>query len=81
MFDSKFYDQTNKKVIGKYKDETAFIPITEFCGLRSKMYSYIKENQQNNKTCKGVKKISSNRIFIIKTINPYYLIRNRFITK
>ena len=54
---SKFYDKTNKKIIGKFKDETSSIPITEFIGLRYKMYSYIKNNDQNNKTAKGIKKI------------------------
>ena len=38
---SPYFDKTNKKVIGKFKDEAAGIPITEFVGLRSKMYSYI----------------------------------------
>ena len=32
---SKFYDKTNKNVIGKFKDETSSIPITEFINLRS----------------------------------------------
>ena len=32
------YDATNKKVIGKMKDETASVPIKEFVGLRAKMY-------------------------------------------
>ena len=50
------YFETNKKVIGKFKDEAAGIPITEFVGLRSKMYSYIKENNQCGKTAKGIKK-------------------------
>ena len=54
---SQFYDKSNKKVIGKFKDEASGIPITEFIGLRSKMYSYIKDNDQNNKTAKGIKKI------------------------
>ena len=54
--DSQYFDQTNKKVIGKFKDEAAGIPITEFVGLRSKMYSYMKDNQKGGKTAKGIKK-------------------------
>ena len=54
--DSPFYFGENKKVIGKFKDEAAGIPITEFVGLKSKMYSYIKGNGEGNKTAKGVKK-------------------------
>ena len=53
---STYFDKTNKKVIGKFKDEAAGIPITEFVGLRSKMYSYIKDNQKVGKTAKGIKK-------------------------
>ena len=52
----QFFDATNKKVIGKFKDEAAGIPITEFVGLRSKMYSYIKNNNNGGKTAKGIKK-------------------------
>ena len=51
-----FYFKDNKKVIGKFKDEAAGKPIVEFIGLKSKMYSYIKDNGVNNKTAKGVKK-------------------------
>ncbi|XP_068738185.1 uncharacterized protein [Montipora capricornis] len=54
--DSQYFDKTNKKVIGKFKDEAAGIPITEFVGLRSKMYSYIKDNDKGGKTAKGIKK-------------------------
>ena len=54
--DSKYFDKTNKKVIGKFKDEAAGIPICEFIGLRSKMYSYMKDNQKGGKTAKGIKK-------------------------
>ena len=53
---SPYFDKTNKKVIGKFKDEACGIPITEFVGLRSKMYSYIKDNQKGGKTAKGIKK-------------------------
>ncbi|CAB4011854.1 hypothetical protein AC249_AIPGENE9596, partial [Paramuricea clavata] len=53
---SPFYDETNKKVIGKFKDEAGGIPIREFIGLRSKMYSYEKDDGGGGKTAKGVKK-------------------------
>ena len=53
---SPYFDKTNKKVIGKFKDEAAGITITEFVGLRSKMYSYIKDNRTGGKTAKGIKK-------------------------
>ena len=43
---SPYFDKTNKKVIGKFKDEAAGVPICEFVGLRSKMYSYIYINNQ-----------------------------------
>ena len=37
--DSKFYDDTNKKVIDKMKDVYGVVGIDEFIGLKSKMYS------------------------------------------
>ena len=54
--DSKFYFSENKKVIGKFKDETAGVPIKEFIGLKSKMYSISLDNGENSKKAKGVKK-------------------------
>ena len=53
---SRFFDETNKKAIGKFKDEACGKPITEFVGLKSKMYSYTKDNNQEIKTAKGNKK-------------------------
>ena len=53
---SDFYDLKNKKVIGKMKDETAGEPIVEFVGLRSKMYSYVTNDEKGCKTAKGIKK-------------------------
>ena len=53
---SPYFDNTNKKIIGKFKDECQGVPIAEFVGLRSKMYSYIKEDQTGGKTAKGIKK-------------------------
>ncbi|WAQ94574.1 LOW QUALITY PROTEIN: hypothetical protein MAR_007045 [Mya arenaria] len=51
---SKYYFDDNKKVIGKMKDEAAGTPITEFVGLRSKMYSYTLNNKHAIKKCKGI---------------------------
>ena len=53
---SPYYCNTNKKIIRKFKDEACGIPITEFVGLKSKMYSYVKDNEKGGKTAKGIKK-------------------------
>ena len=53
---SPYYCNANKKVIGKFKDEACGVPITEFVGLKSKMYSYIKNDEKGGKTVKGIKK-------------------------
>ena len=53
---SPYFDKTNKKVIGKFKDEATGVPICEFVGLRSKMYSYVKDDKEGGKTAKGIKK-------------------------
>ena len=54
--ESPFYNTANKKVIGKFKDEACGIPVIEFVGLRSKMYSYVKDDSKGCKTAKGIKK-------------------------
>ena len=53
---ANFFDSTNKKVIDKFKDEAAGKPIVEFMGLRSKIYSYVKDNGKSEKTAKRVRK-------------------------
>ena len=52
--DSTFYDDTNKKVIGKMKDEYRGAIIDKFIGLKSKMYSIKKINGSESSTTKGV---------------------------
>ena len=51
--DHPLYSTTNKKV-GKFKDELGGKVLTEFIGLRPKMYSYAGED--SGKRAKGVKK-------------------------
>ena len=41
---------------GKFKDEACGVPITEFVGLRSKMYSFTENNDKGSKTAKGINK-------------------------
>ena len=41
---SKRHDNSNKLVIGKMKDETACATIEELVGLKSKMYSFLVDN-------------------------------------
>ena len=55
------YDKTNMKVIGKFKNESPQ-EIKEFIGLRSKLYSYIVEDETHEHLkCKGVKKSASDK--------------------
>jgi hypothetical protein len=49
-------DNSNKKEIGKMKDETNGMPIVEFVGLRAKMYSVLLDTKKEKKTGKGIKK-------------------------
>ena len=53
---SPYYCNVNKKIIGKFKEEACGIPITEFISLKSKMYSYVKDNEKGARTAKGIKK-------------------------
>ena len=52
--DHPLYSTNNKKVIGKFKDELGGKVMTEFVGIRPKMYSYVGEDR--GKRAKGVKK-------------------------
>ena len=52
--DLKFFDETNKKVIGKMKDEFGGVIVIEFVGLKSKMYSMKKIDSKECNTAKRV---------------------------
>ena len=43
---SKYYDNSNKLVIGKMKDETDGVAIKGFVGLKPKMYSFLVDNNK-----------------------------------
>ena len=50
------HSNTNKKVLGKFKDETNGKHIKRFCGLRSKLYVYEIQNGEDVKKAKGIAK-------------------------
>ena len=52
--DSTFYDDTNKKVVGKMKDEYSGAITDQFIGFKSKMYSIKTINDSESCTTKGV---------------------------
>ena len=54
--DHFLFSEVNKKVIGKFKDETGGLPIVEWIELRAKMYSMMADDGKEKKTGKGIKK-------------------------
>ena len=46
---SKYYDDSNKLVIGNMKDEIGGVAIEEFVGLKPKMYSFLIDNSEHKK--------------------------------
>ena len=55
---SKYHDPTNGSVIGKMKDEFKGVPISEFFGLKSKIYSLIRvDDEKVSKAREDNKKI------------------------
>ena len=54
---SPSYCNANKKVIGKFKDEACGVPVIEFIGLKSKMYSYVKNNKKVERPLRVLKRM------------------------
>ena len=46
---SKYYDNSNKLVTGKMKDETGGTASEELVGLKPKMYSFLVDNTEHKK--------------------------------
>ena len=65
--DHPLYNETNKKTIGKMKDECAGAPIAEYIGLRPKLYSVLRTDEQIIKKAKGVKNMLSKKRSTLKT--------------
>ena len=64
-FDTSNYDENdkrtlpmgmNKKVIGMFKDELGGKIMKEFCALRAKTYTYLMDDDSENKKAKEIKK-------------------------
>ena len=53
---SVYYNESNKNVVGKMKNEMSGRAIAEFLGLRSKMYSIITVNDDKLVRAKGINK-------------------------
>ena len=51
---SMYYDDSNRLVFGKKKDETGSVAIEEFFGLKPKMYSLLVDDSSEHKKAKGV---------------------------
>lgn len=75
MFDTSNYRKghpsgietgVNEKVLGMFKDDAGGRQITEFVGLRSKLYSYRMDDLKEEKKCKGITKAIIKKSIIFK---------------
>ena len=70
---SIYYDNSNKLVVGKMKDETDGVANEEFFGLTQKMHSFLVDNNSEHKKAKGVTKNVAERI----SHSEYYVLLNQ----
>ena len=76
LLDSKFFDPVNKNVIGKMKDEFNGRTISEFVGLKSKMYSLISVDDEEVTKAKGVNKKIRHKAFVDVLFNKKVIRHN-----
>ena len=51
---SKYYDDSNKLVIGKMEDETGGVAVEELVRVKPKLYSVLIDDSSEHKKAKGV---------------------------
>ena len=70
--DSKFFDETNQKVIGKMKDELGEVTVADFIGSKSKIYSVkkmmVKNIIQEKKWVLQLSLINSKMSYLLKKL-------------
>ena len=54
---SKYYNNANNLVVGKMKGETCCVLIKRFVGLKSKMYTFITEDNHESEISKALVKM------------------------
>ena len=51
---SKYYNNSNKLVVGKMKDVITGVAMEEFVGSKPKMYSYLVDDNSEHEKAKGI---------------------------
>ena len=78
---NEMYDSKNSKVIGKFKNESVD-QISEFVGLRSKLYSYlVDQDEDKHHRCKGVKRSVVNELDINDYTSTLYQRKSKTVTQ
>ena len=79
--DQPLYSEQNKKVIGKFQDECSGTPIAEYVGLRPKMYSILRADEQLIKQQKVSKNMLSPNKSTLQITKMHYSTRKHTATK
>ena len=79
--DHQLFSEQNKKAIGKFKDECSGTPIAENVGLRPKMYSLLRADEQLIKKQKVSRNMLSPNKSTLQTTKMHYSTRKHTATK